>query len=193
MQISNFTTIYIYAISTLPDSPEPPKPGISSASKVLNGHLAIPVFDVETSVFGTTPDMVAYEAYAHAPTPSNSSIIRTTGTQHGQINYLVTGSLFSSFYERVAGWCETNIDKSAKNWPDIINFCRYVRNAFSHTGMIYFRNNSKDKEITWRGVTIGPSKLGTPLRDFLAKADLIILLIDLDKELDNIGAPFQLP
>jgi len=192
MQISNFTTMYLHAMATLPGAVPPKGPGISSGSKALDGVLAIPIFDVQTSLFSsTTPDSVAYEAYERPPKPTERTGV-TTASNHGDINLLISGAIFGSYYEKVSDWVKNHFSKDVIKWPEMLNFARYVRNAVFHGETIEIRSMSASK-YSWRGIDIGPSDNGNRIWDYISKADLVLLMLDLEAELDNIRAPNPLP
>ena len=101
-------------------------------------------------------------------------------------------SMFSQFSEAASEWVKTNHSTDFKKWPPIANFCRVVRNAIVHGGTI----NTRDTEaptVEWRGLAYNHESRGRKIFELdLRPVDLVILLFDLDAELTDLEAPFDL-
>ncbi|MDY6987749.1 MAG: hypothetical protein SWQ30_06800 [Thermodesulfobacteriota bacterium] len=89
-------------------------------------------------------------------------------------------SSFVSFYESVKERTEEKFGANPNNWPATLNFCRVIRNAFSHNGVIDFRNK-KAAAVSWRSLRYSPSDNGSQIlfRD-LACAEIILLMVEFD-------------
>ena len=74
------------------------------------------------------------------------------------------------------------------SWPKIWNFARVVRNAIAHGGTINIESPSAPK-VEWQGVQYDHTKFGRRVEEDLAIGDLIFLMMNMDQELDEIGAP----
>lgn len=105
----------------------------------------------------------------------------------------VISSAFALFAERAIGWVRENVSTDYHQWPVVTNFSRVVRNAIVHGGTINI--SSKDAPtVSWRGVTLTYENLGVPILSpsAIGPGDLMMLMLDLEEELNTLGAPFDL-
>jgi hypothetical protein len=67
---------------------------------------------------------------------------------------------------------------SNKQWPDVLNFGRIVRNAFAHGGTLEIRDGTS---VRWGGLRYSKSQNGRRvLYNDLSSADLTILMLEMD-------------
>lgn len=146
----------------------------------LDGYVAA----VDSGTFASTIDF----ELVSLPRPS----------ERGQIKGLMSlgsrteGAIFSLFVELATDWIKHNKTTDFHNWPPVANFCRVVRNAIVH-GKINLTSQTAPV-VRWRNVSISYREFGQELfvPGRISPGDLIILMLELDAELDQIGAPFDL-
>jgi hypothetical protein len=67
-----------------------------------------------------------------------------------------------------------------QDWPPTWNFARVVRNAFSHQGLIHFRNEDAPA-VSWRDLEYGPNEDGRRiLFNDIGVDDVIVLMEEMD-------------
>ena len=103
------------------------------------------------------------------------------------------GANFSLFAERGCDWVRRHYSTDYNNWPPVANFSRVVRNAIVHGGKVNIQS-PRAAPVAWRGLSITHKDHGKAIiqPDYLGAADLIALMLDLDLELNLLGAPFDL-
>lgn len=95
---------------------------------------------------------------------------------HGKI----IQSTFSQYYENIKSTIEEKFGKEVENWPNVWNFARVVRNAFSHGGRIKI-SNSKAPKIVWRELEYDYYSNGKSIMyTDLTAVELIFLMIEMD-------------
>lgn len=100
------------------------------------------------------------------------------------------GLLNSTAIPMYVEYFESNIDEvrnkfgnDSSKWPNVWNFGRVIRNAFSHGGGIFI-SNPKSSPVSWKGLTYSPKdNCKQVLFNDMGIADVIILLEDLDQEI----------
>jgi len=109
------------------------------------------------------------------------------------LNERVIGALFSVFSEQAVDWIYQNRTTDRDNFPPVANFCRVVRNALAHGGTINIKS-PKSPVVSWRGLTYSHADFGKAIINTgdLSLGDLFLLMIELEMELDGLGAPFDL-
>ncbi len=71
------------------------------------------------------------------------------------------------------------------NWPASWRMGWVVRNALSHNKKIsYSPKYMNSPEIIWRGATVSPKNQDEPLENIVNFADILILLLDMEKDLN---------
>lgn len=105
----------------------------------------------------------------------------------------VVAALFSLYAESATDWIKLNHSTDIHNWPPIANFARVVRNAIVHGGRINIKSETAPV-VAWHGTTFSYRDAGTTILNtgIMSMGDLIVLMIDLDHELDELGAPLKL-
>jgi hypothetical protein len=94
-------------------------------------------------------------------------------------------TLMASFYEHAfITYYEKNVEDMRtkhgvkKNWPNVLNFGRVVRNAFAHGGTL---NITDGISVTWGGITYSDADNGRRvLYNDLTSGDLTLLMVDMD-------------
>jgi hypothetical protein len=146
---------------------------------VLDGYLEA----IDTGIFSKT---ITFETIT-LPPPSAGPIegLRSLGSR-------TEGAIFGLFTELGSDWIKRNLTTDYHRWPPVANFCRVVRNAIVH-GKINI-NSQTAPVVRWRNVTISHRDAGqeifAPTR--ISAGDLIVLMLELDGELSNLGAPMDL-
>lgn len=104
----------------------------------------------------------------------------------------IIAAIFAVFANKANDWVKKNISTDYYNWPPVSEFARVVRNAIVHGGTI----NLKDPQIKacWLGVEFSAANYGEPVLNAgkLSLGDLILVMLNLEEELDSLGAPFDL-
>lgn len=92
-------------------------------------------------------------------------------------------STFSQYYENIKSTIEEKFGKEVENWPNVWNFARVVRNAFSHGGRIKI-SNSKAPKIVWRELEYDYYSNGKSIMyTDLTAVELIFLMIEMDSHI----------
>jgi hypothetical protein len=117
-----------------------------------------------------------------------------------QTRLIVMGP-FLNFFEGYRPWLDNHImanhaigkKKAFTLWPPVWQMAWVVRNAISHRGRINFTDPNL-APITWEGLTYSHNDHDRKLFELdLGVADLILLLVEMGKALDLIGAPIEPP
>jgi hypothetical protein len=159
------------------------------ACSTANMDLHVPMWDfADSPLTGVFPPTFFLFTKEKMPEPAGPSI-------HGvhSVSERLTCAIFSVFAERVCDWVRHNHDGDTKNWPPNINFGRVVRNAIVHGGKINFTNPNADP-VSWRGLTFSPADNGIVAVNagLLSGGDLIVLMLEMELELNALGAPFDI-
>jgi hypothetical protein len=109
------------------------------------------------------------------------------------ISSRITSAVFALFVESGIEWIKRNHSTDFKKWPPVANFCRVVRNAIVHGGKI----NMKSETAVggrWRHLHYDHRHYGKPILNDgdLSTGDLVLLMCELELELNELGAPFDL-
>jgi hypothetical protein len=99
----------------------------------------------------------------------------------------VTGSMIQSsfvhFFESYRSTIESTNGSNPYHWPNAWNFGRVVRNAFSHGGLLNFRNNNA-VAVTWKTLSYGPTENGRQiLYQDMTAVEVILLMEDMNSNL----------
>lgn len=159
------------------------------ACRTANMDLYVPMWDfADSPLSGAFPPTFYLFTKAKMPEPEGPSI-------HGvqSVSERLNCAIFSVFAERVCDWARHCYDSDPKNWPPNINFGRVVRNAIVHGGKIKFTNPAADP-VSWHGLTFSPADNGTVAINagLLSGGDLIVLMLEMELELNALGAPFDI-
>lgn len=111
-----------------------------------------------------------------------------TAALNGVFPHLI-GPLFTDFFENYRPWLDRTVATDCYQWPAVWNFGRIVRNAASHGGRLDWRN-SKAPPISWHHLDYSTSEHGRQIIcGDLDVADLLLLMLEMDAELDRLGCP----
>jgi hypothetical protein len=105
------------------------------------------------------------------------------GSQLGDIEPFFSSlskAMFTNYFERHKYRIVTSFPN--RTWPDVWNFGRVVRDAFSHNGRIKIKHE-RDSPVHWRGLTYAQTDNGKYLDLSLSPGDLIYLMLDMDASL----------
>ena len=94
---------------------------------------------------------------------------------------------FVIYYENFIGWVKAqasyNIAKFEPTWA----FGRVVRNAIGHAGKIAI-NDKNFASVEWGGIKYGPPENGRMvIGNDLQAPDLVVLMLDMDRALEEMG------
>jgi hypothetical protein len=95
--------------------------------------------------------------------------------------------IFVQFFEDYKHWIDATFGNT-DNWPEIFNFARLVRNAFSHGNRLTIWNESA-KPARWHNLTYDHSHHNRPIGLDLTIGDILILMFEMNDELDIRRAP----
>jgi hypothetical protein len=102
---------------------------------------------------------------------------------------MLSALVFSNYFEAHKGWIHATFSKEVSKWPDILNFARAIRNFASHSGKVYFEK-STNLPVRWRTLGYSFADNGREvIGPEIQFPDLVLLMIDVAKELDGHGAP----
>lgn len=106
---------------------------------------------------------------------------------------LTTGAianLFAMFYEIHIDGIFQVFGTDMQNWPEMLNFCRTVRNAIYHSHTINIINQSS-KPVAWHHIVLGPANKGFKIIDSYALelGDILLLTKEFSEFLDAHGVP----
>ncbi|MEY5068436.1 MAG: hypothetical protein RLZ47_298 [Bacteroidota bacterium] len=156
---------------------------IVAVGKSTNKMVRFPIFGpVEAALINKKPDQIAIVVEEIAPSKHNYNktiTVLSKTLDHVFLPFLI------DFYEsniKEATGKFGDFKTNSESWPDSWQMGWVVRNAIAHNHKIDFRDkNSKPR--TWSGVTISKENDGEPIADFFNSADLIILLLEMEKSL----------
>lgn len=102
-------------------------------------------------------------------------------------NRRVWSGAFTVFYESQKPFL--NGMGRQREWPAIFRFAWMVRNACAHNGQVHF-NDRAEPPVNWRECSVGPGQQGESLLfELLSPGDVPGLMLELDAELTEWGAP----
>ncbi len=97
---------------------------------------------------------------------------------------------FVKFYEDFRPWLEKQLGNNHTKFPATWRFGRIIRNAAAH-GSVRI-DDPKFEPVSWYGLTYGPSQSGRKIFESdLTEGDLLILMLEMNEALDQIGAPYE--
>jgi hypothetical protein len=96
---------------------------------------------------------------------------------------------FVMFIEAYKDWLINNVNKDRYKWPAELSFAVVIRDAISHNG-IQIRSKKNDS-VSWHGITYSAANTGRdPFSSGdLAFGDLVLLMLDAGRRLDEAGCP----
>jgi hypothetical protein len=115
-----------------------------------------------------------------------------TGFETDGFQDIVTNAIsptFIAYFENQRPWLDSNVSTDTRLWPPIWQFARVVRNAASHGGTLNWLND-KAPPVSWYHLTYSAKDRGKlVVGGDLILGDLLILMLEMDKELDHLGCP----
>ena len=112
-------------------------------------------------------------------TPATMEKLQGTKRYYGKL----ISAAFVSYFEAQRDAVESKYGKETTGWPDVWNFGRIVRNAFSHGGKVHF-DNPKSASVKWKGLTYGPTDNGRVILFVdITAVDIILLMEEMDAQL----------
>lgn len=104
----------------------------------------------------------------------------------------IAASALVKFYEDFRPWLTAKLGSEHNKLPTAWRFARIVRNAASHGGVSI--NDKTFQPVSWKGLTYGPDNNGRQiLGGDLSCGDLFVLMLEMNDELDQLGAPIEPP
>jgi hypothetical protein len=98
-----------------------------------------------------------------------------------------TAVQFVLYYEQFADWVKAQAGCDIGKLHPVWGFGRVVRNAIGHAGVVSI-NDQNFKPVKWEGLTYGPAQNGRAIiGPDLHAPDLILLMLDMDRALDQMG------
>lgn len=159
------------------------------ACRAANADVALPLDGyVQAALSGDVPKEIIVRIEEKGPEPGSVSV-----KGMDSISTRICAALFALFVETGNEWLKRNYKKDAKDWPPVSNFCRIVRNAIVHGGKINL-NSETAVGGRWRHLNYNHRHNGKAILNDgdLSIGDLIILMFEMELELNELGAPFDL-
>lgn len=159
------------------------------AARAAHADVAVPLDGyVDAAITGNAPDEIIVRVETKAPEPEGAN---AAGME--SISTRIVAAIFSLFIERACDWFKRNYGKQTANWPQTANFCRIVRNALVHGGTI----NISTETATggqWRQLKYDYQDYGRAILNTgdLSLGDLVILMLEMEQDLNDAEAPFDL-
>jgi hypothetical protein len=156
-----------------------PKDPIIAEGSATNKMIEFPNFGiVEEILKNIKRDSIEIVIKDFAPSPHNYE--KEIKILNSTLNSIFLPFVLE-FYENYAEEAKLKFG-DYKSHPDSWRMGWVVRNAIAHNHKIDFRGRNSESR-TWSGVTISAKNNGTPLSDFYNFVDLIILLLEMEKDL----------
>lgn len=159
------------------------------AARAAHADVGLPLEGyVEAAIDGRTPDETIIRVDAKLPEPTG---VNAAGME--SISTRIVASVFAVFTERGIDWLRQNRGSDVSAWPQASNFCRIVRNAIVHGGKINI-DSPKAVGASWRHLRYDHRHKDRHILHTgdLSIGDLIILMLEMESELNDLEAPFDL-
>jgi hypothetical protein len=129
------------------------------------------------------PEEIAFEETPLTGKPRTKKILSPLDRVLRSLAY----SMFIDYYERFFSSIGRDYPGGIKVWPKNWVFARIIRNTVYTGDLINFRHPSIEK-VDWKDLTISRDDHGkTNLHRILSEADLIYLMLDMDRHLATNG------
>jgi hypothetical protein len=149
--------------------------GITKVSNIELRFFPYPLMEI--LIANKWPTRIEFETRPISnPTPSHP--LWLTGLQgiHGSM----IQSAFVHYFESIRPVIENKFSKDTRNWPNVCNFARVIRNAFAHGGMINFENPNAIP-VQWKTLSYSPSENGRQiLYQDVTAVEIILLMEEVD-------------
>jgi hypothetical protein len=147
----------------------------------LEAHLPLRE-PMQWAIGGQTPSVIEFELKSKVATPADYKKVAELGKF---LPYLVTPILMEFFeahkqwlIDRYGGW---------KRLPPVAAFVHQLRNSIAHRGV---RIDDPRMIVSWRGLNYSALDNGrSTIGHDLSTADVLVLMRDFSKELDEAGCP----
>lgn len=170
--------------------PDEPDGGFAVLScRAANADIALPLRGfAEGAINGYAPDEIMVRYEQKAPPPDGTNIPGMEG-----LTGRVVSAIFSLYVERGNDWMRRTTGKSVTDWPPTSNFCRVVRNAIVHGGTINL-NSETAVGGEWRHLKYDYRHNGKAILNDgdLSIGDLIVLMLEMERDLIALNAPVDL-
>jgi hypothetical protein len=159
------------------------------AAHAANADVGLPLLNyLQAAVTGEPPEEIIVRIDEKLPEPEGVTV---AGME--SVSMRIVAAIFSLFIEGACDWFKRTYGKQVADWPQTANFCRVVRNALVHGGTI----NLSSETATggqWRHLKYDHRDNGRKILNEggLSLGDLIILMLEMEMELNDAGAPFDL-
>lgn len=115
----------------------------------------------------------------------DASVHITGGPRIGSIKGIVStalGAAFVRYFESKKEEIRARYGQNPQSWPSELNFARVIRNAFAHSGKIFFENTNAPS-VEWMGIRYAPSDNGREIifRD-IGLVEPIFLMEEIDSK-----------
>lgn len=142
---------------------------------------------IDAAESGEFPDQILFRLVGRSP-DEDGNVLGMGGLTIG-----LATSAFALYSERAVNWVRKNVSTNYPQWPAVANFSRVVRNAIAHGGAIAI-GDAKAAPVNWRGFQLSPSDNGKTViaEGMLGPCDILLLMLDLEHELNELGAPLEL-
>jgi hypothetical protein len=140
---------------------------------------------------GDMPDEIQVFTVPKPPPPLPPEAQHVAGAT--SLSVRLMSAAFAVAADRMVEWVEKNVTTDRHKFPPIINFGRVIRNAIVHGHTVNIRS-PKAPTVTWRGLEISDKDFGRELFNgsLISGGDLVLLLMEMEAELNELGAPFEL-
>ena len=116
------------------------------------------------------------------------TVVGASAVSHSIYQYTVW-PIFIEFYEAHKQWLREAVSKDEDEWPEILRFCRVIRNSCSHGEIIRYPR-TKHQNVSWRGITYSnKTKNHKFMFVDMTPADFVFLMVDMAEMLDSLGCP----
>lgn len=164
-----------------------PRTGLGCS--VAGGYVSAPLTGyLDCLAKGTSfPDPIQLQ-HVKAEVTMAGPYVATKGS--AAMGSTVFAAIFATFAEQAKDWVHQNIATDHALYPPVTNFARVFRNAVAHGGRVNI-DNPNATSVSWRGKTIShaDNKRQIVGSSEFAPGDVVMLLLDLDEELNGLGAP----
>ena len=142
---------------------------------------------VQAAIDGNAPDEIIVRIDTKEPAPRG---VNASGMEN--ISTRIVAAEFALFVETAFEWLRHK-KKPIEDWPQASNFARIVRNAIVHGGRINI-DNPNSIGGSWRNLHYDYRSKGRAILNTgdLSIGDLIILMLEVEEDLNTLGAPFDL-
>lgn len=159
------------------------------ACRAADADVGLPLAGyLDAALSGKAPDEIVVRIDSKLPEPEG---VNASGMD--SISTHIVAAIFALFVETGLEWLRHHHKKQVQDWPPVCNFCRVVRNAIVHGGSINL-DSPTAAGASWRGLHYDYRSKGRKILNTgdLSIGDLVILMLEMEAELNDLGAPFDL-